>query len=403
MSPARPSVSPRRAVRRWLTEEFSRLEHAVAVSAARHQSDRYRKHFTSWQHVCFVLLHGLSGSPSLRETYRSLPDYGLLVCQSGLCAPRDPETPTVSFPQLAASNTTRSASLLADLLPALMHRAHQVRGIPGIPPDLVILDATYLPLSLVRCPWLTYERGVQLQVLYAPATGVPERIVIPPNERDNDYQGLDAAVLTSPSLQQLSGQTVVVDRGYYSTVRFRALCAAGIHVLTRRHPSAHIQIEEACPLERPLALPGTRITVVADQRITLGSPTFRKTPPLRNWRMVTAVVQPTGKAARQGAQLLTYEILTDRWDLPAHLVIACYLFRWQIELFFRWIKRQLGLLRPLGTSRNAVLFSIWLAMLVHLLHVLAAALLGRARPSVTVRSLLASLLLSLSLHPPAPT
>jgi hypothetical protein len=148
-----------------------------------------------------------------------------------------------------------------------------------------------------------------------------------------------------------------------------------------------------------LPLPGTRISVIADQRITLGSPDVRKTKPLPNWRMVTAVVAPTPKAAKQGAKPITYEVLTDRWDLTAAQVICGYLWRWQIELFFRWLKRQIRLIPLLGYSENALLLSLWLSLLVHLFLVLATPLLDRTRPSAVVRSALLAALYRLDLPP----
>lgn len=389
MSCASPSVTLRRSMRRWLAGELQALEPGIAAATTTYRADRYRKHFTSWQHCCFLLVHGLSGSPALRETYRSFADLGGIATMSELVR-ADGEL-TVSYPQLAASNTTRSAGVLGAQLPGLLQRATGALRLPGIPEDLVILDATYLPLSLLQAPWLTYARGVQLQVLYHPAGALPLKVVVPDDPRDNDYQGMDALLLTDqPLLTALAGRTVAIDRGYYSTVRFKQLTDAGIHVITRLHPHAHIVVEQAVPLQAALPLPGARITVTADQRITLGHPTHRKVAPLPNWRLVTATVDPSPKGAKRGAQPVVYQVLTDRWDLTAAQIVCGYLWRWQIELFFRWLKRQIRLVQVLGYSENAILFSLWLSLLVHLLLVLATAVLGRIRPCVVVRSALAA-------------
>jgi len=395
---ASPSIALRRSLRRWLARELLALAPAIAAATARHQADKYRMHFTSWQHCCFLVAHGLSASPSLRETYRSFAELGGIATMSGLV--REDGSLTVSYPQLAASNTTRTAAVLGALLGPLLGRVAGVLRLPGIPEDLLIIDGTYLPLSLLKAPWLTVERGVQLQVLYHPAGAVPVEVVVPENVRQKDYQGMDALLLPDrATLAALAGHTIACDRGYFSTTRFTALTTAGVHIITRRHPQAHIRIEQDYPIQIALPLPGTRITVIADQRITLGSPDFRKTKPLPNWRRVTAVVEPTAKAARRGAKPVTYEVLTDRWDLTAAHVICGYLWRWQIELFFRWLKRQLRLLPVLGYSDNAVLCSIWLSLLVHLLIVLATPLLQRVRPSVVVRSALVAALRHLDLTP----
>lgn len=401
MTCASPSVSVRRSLRRWLARELWALSPTIAAATTRYQADRYRKHFTTWQHCCVLLAHGLSGSPSLRETHRSFADLGGIATMSGLLV--DGETIGVSYPQLAASTTTRPAAVLGAQLAPLLRRAAGVLHLPGIPPDLLILDSTRLPLSLLHAPWLTWSKGVQLQVLYQPADACPLAVVVPEDVRCRDYQGMDRVLLTQHTrLAALTGQTVVVDRGYYSTVRFQALLDAGIHVLTRRHPQAHIVVERDYPIQDALPLADTRITILTDQRITLGHPTHHKVRPLQNWRMVTATVQPLPKAAKRGATPVVYQVLTDRWDLTASQVICGYLWRWQIELFFRWLKRQIRLIHLLGYSENAVLVSVWLSLLVHLLLVLATALLGRQRPSVTVYSALAAAIAHLdlaALHP----
>jgi IS4 transposase len=72
-------------------------------------------------------------------------------------------------------------------------------------------------------------------------------------------------------------------------------------------------------------------------------------------------------------------LLTDRWDLSAADVVQLYLWRWQIELFFRWMKSHVHLPRVLGYSRNAVELTVWLAIIVHLLTLLAMRSLDLAR------------------------
>jgi hypothetical protein len=101
--------------------------------------------------------------------------------------------------------------------------------------------------------------------------------------------------------------------------------------------------------------------------------------------LVTATVAPEPAAARRGATPVLYEVLTDRWDLAAPEVIQLYLWRWQIELFFRWLKRYVHLLHLLGYSPNAVALTLALALVVHLLTVLAAHALGLPRRTPTVR------------------
>ena len=73
--------------------------------------------------------------------------------------------------------------------------------------------------------------------------------------------------------------------------------------------------------------------------------------------------------------------MTDRWDLSAAEVVQCYLWRWPIELFFRWLTRQLGLLRPFGRSPEAV----WLSVLLAVIVAMRMALLEPDRPPSIAR------------------
>jgi len=393
-----------RALRRWLVNELTTLRPAIVQNAAACQADRYRKHFDTLTHACLLLFHSLSGSRSLRQSYAAFPECTGLAA---LCRWQD-ET-AVSYAQFAASNSSRPPEFLAGLIPALAQRVLRVDPRADLPADLHVLDGTrlHLPQSLV--PWQTCHNGVGVQVCYRPALDLPERVVILQDEKITDYQGMDQTILDDPSCRDLlRDQTVTFDLGYHSHDRFRDLLDAGIHFVTRYHPQARLQILADLPCAQSFrALPDHRIRVLADQRVLLGSPNNRRTKKLLLLRMVTATVAPLPRAVRTGAATITYQILTDRIDLEAMQVVQLYLYRWHIELFFRWLKRVIKLVRPLGTaSRTVVTLSVWLAVLIHLLTVLAAHALGLPRRSPTLLFLLHAILYSLhpilSEHPPPP-
>jgi hypothetical protein len=363
----------------------------LAACAAQVQADRYRKHFTAYQHAWLLLFHGLSGSASLRQSYAAFTGYAGLRALSGLAVSADPEDERlgVSFSQFADSHTTRPAGFLGGLLPGLCRRvrAHGPDPTQAIPLDLEVLDSTFLRLSLKLAPQLPPMRrpdraGVRLHTRYVPALDLPAHVLVR-DLRTNDATGLDQAILDDPAqLASLRGQTLIKDLGSYSHARFARLRAAGVHFVSRRHPQACVQVEADLPVQAPLPdLDGGRIAVTADQRITLGSAHNRAGAVLSGLRLVTATVTPTLKAARRGAQPLVYQVLTDRWDLEAAEVIQCYLWRWLIETFFRWLKSVVRLHRWLGYSQNAVELTVWLALVVHLLTLLAVRALGRCRRS----------------------
>jgi IS4 transposase len=191
------------------------------------------------------------------------------------------------------------------------------------------------------------------------------------NSRKNDCQGFDQLILDDEqALQELAGKTLSFDLGYYSHRRFEKLVCAGVHFVTRRHHQASVQIEKNLPVQTTFPdIPQARITVIRDQKITLGSPNNRAGAVLPNLRLVTArVLHKTPKKDEP----IVYQILTDRWDIPAEVVILYYVWRWEIELFFRWLKSNLHLPALLGYSKNAVELTVWLTLVVHLMLMLLA-------------------------------
>jgi putative transposase len=394
---APPDQAPglNRRLRRWLGHEFVQLRPVLARSAAACAADRDRKHFGSFGHACLPLFHGLAGRPSLRQSYAAFAACPALAALSGL---RERATPdaglNVGFAQVAASSTSRPAAFLAGLVPVpvLAARVRVAGPRAGAPPaDLHLLDSTFVRLSLKLAAWLPGAGGHdvpggRVQVQYAPAFDLPEHVVVT-DTRTNDCQGLDQILRDDPArLAALRDQTLIIDLGYYSPRRFARLRMAGVHFVTRLKADARLTVDAAPPVQA--ALPGAgpgRVAVRTDERVTVGSPNNRAGAVLAGLRLVTADVAPTAKAARRGATAVVYRVLTDRWDLTAVEVVQLYLARWQIELFFRWLKCHIRLPRRLGDSRNAGELTVWLALVVHLLTLLAAHALGLTRRSPALR------------------
>lgn len=385
----------------------------IAKSAAETKADRYRKHFRAFSHACLLIFHGLTRAESLSQSYAAFASCRGLVALSGL-APPNAQTSAqtsvgpsdsldqadqrlgVSYSQFAASNSTRPAAFLAGLIPTLVRRVRLAGSLSsaGFPPELHLFDSTFLRLSLVLSPWLPNNGpsdipGVRLHIQYAPILDLPEHILVS-DSHTTDRQGFDQAILDDPRrLATLRGQTLAIDLGYYGHKRFERLLAARVHFVSRLLSQASYQVEHDLPVQQPLpGLYPERIRVLSDQRITLGSSLNSQGTVISSLRLITAEVAPFAKAARRGAKTVRYQIITDRWNLSAADVVQLYLWRWQIELFLRWLKSHVHLPRLLGYSRNAVALTVWLAVVVHLLTVLAASALGWTRRSPTLLNLL---------------
>lgn len=340
---ARPTLS-QRALRR-------RLDPLIATAAATPGADRYRKTFTATAHLWVLLLHVLWGSPSLRRTHARLTTSTRWWHRWGMDA-------WISFSQLARSSTSRPTACVETLLAETIA---EVRRHPSPDPlwhklrRVVVLDSTFLRLSAALSPWSQHGAavpGMRAQIALALAGRIP-RLVRLSGTETNDHAALAAA-----DLAPWHGWTLLIDLGYYGHQQFARLRDAGVHVITRLHDQAAYTITAQHPV--PLGVTPDGDEVLADYRVTLGSPNNRRGAVLRDMRVVIS----------RNATGTVQQFLTDRHDLTATEVAQLYRKRWQIELFFRWLKRQLGAITPLGHSRTAVWLTILLVLIVAVLMLL---------------------------------
>ena len=338
------------------------IQPALEQAAALPGLDRYRKTFPALAHLWILVLHVLDGSPSLRQTHARLQVRDQLWRAWGMHR-------FVSRPQLTRSTTSRPLAGATHLFHALCSQA-QRRSIRD--PDLRLLlrieaiDSTFITLSEHLAPWSKHRQaaaGVFLQCGLDLARGLPAWLVLHGREAN------DRGMLAKRPLADLAGWTVLFDKGYYAHTLLAALRDANVDFITRRYAPATYVILDTWDLPRfPL---GSGDTVVADLLIDLGSPHNRTSTVVRAVRLIQYTTA-TGDL---------HEVLTSRLDLAPEVVIALYRKRWRIELFFRLLKRQLGLIRPLGYSRKAV----WLTILVVATVAVLLVLVEGMRPPDTTR------------------
>ena len=323
----------------------------VDRAAATPGADRYRKRFPLRAHLWIVLIHVLDGAASLRQTHARLDATGF----AGLGLPGG-----ISLSQLARSSTSRDPAGVERLFAELVALA---RG-RAADPDwreltrVQAVDGSFLALSAKLSPWSRHGKhapGVRLQAGLDLAAPIPAELCLTLADTH------DTAALRGRDLAALAGWTLLIDLGYYGHRCFAELRAAGVSFVCRLHPQAAYRAEIAHPVPA-ITTPDGDI-VLADQTITLGSPNNRAGAVLPGMRLV-ASRNPAGEEQR---------FVTDRFDLPAADVVALYRRRWRIELFFRWLKHQLGLVRPLGHSREAVWLTVLVCAIVALLLMLLAA------------------------------
>ena len=194
-------------------------------------------------------------------------------------------------------------------------------------------------------PWADFRAtkgAIKLHVGLNHAGDLPEFVTI--------TEGKAHDVTMGRMLQFPTGSIVVMDRAYNDYTWYKQLTEKGIFFVTRLKTNARYRVIERRPVRA-----GSGLT--SDQTIELtGSQAAMKCPiPLRR---IGYRDPETGKH---------YVFLTNHFKLAAKTIADIYKARWQVELFFKWIKQNLKIKSFIGTSKNAVLTQIWIALCVYLL------------------------------------
>jgi transposase len=207
------------------------------------------------------------------------------------------------------------------------------------------LDSTTIDLCLSMFPWAhfrTTKAAVKMHTLLDLKGNIPSFIHISDGKL-HDVQALDL-------LELEAGAIYVMDRGYVDFARLHALHLAGAFFVTRAKSNMK--------WHRIYSMPTDRTTgILCDQRIALDGFYTRQDYPV-SLRRVRFNDPETGK---------TLTFLTNQMTLPALTISALYKNRWQVELFFKWIKQHLRIKKFFGTSENAVKTQIWIAVSVYVL------------------------------------
>ena len=250
---------------------------------------------------------------------------------------------------LADANEQRDWRLWEDLAKGLMRKARVLYAGEDLGLELentvYALDSTTIDLSLSLFPWADFrstKAGIKMHTQLDLRGPIPTCIHIT-GARKADFHLLDNLLFEA-------GAFYVMDRGYMDFARLARIVLAGAFFVTRAKSNLrftrHYSLPRAC-------LEG----VLSDQ---VGSPSLPKAAadfpyPLRRVRYFDA----------ESSKHLVF--LTNNLEIPALIVAKLYKSRWQIELFFKWIKGHLRIKHYFGTSPNAVKTQIWIAVAVYLM------------------------------------
>ncbi|MBI2778912.1 MAG: IS4 family transposase [Gammaproteobacteria bacterium] len=250
---------------------------------------------------------------------------------------------------LADANEGRDWHIWEELATVLIRRARKLYCNESFGIDLTntvyALDATTIDLCLSLFPWAPFrstKAAVKLHTLLDLRGNIPAFIHI------SDGKMGDVNVLDMLPIE--AGAFYVMDRGYLDFGRLFALHQAGTFFVTRAKRGMNAHRVYSMPTDR-----GTGI--ICDQRIALDGFYVSQNYPEQLGR-IRFKDPETGK---------TLVFLTNNTALPALTIAALYKSRWQVELFFKWIKQHLRIKRFIGNSENAVKTQIWCAVATYVL------------------------------------
>lgn len=228
------------------------------------------------------------------------------------------------------------------------------------------LDATTIDLCLSLFPWATFRRqkgAIKLHTLLDLRGNIPTVLYISP-AAIGETRMLD---IVAPE----AGAIYVLDRGYLDFSRFYSYAQAGAFFVTRAKRRIRYARVRSHPLPPDDA---ASVGLTSDQTIRLTGPLvqFDYPAPLRRVRLFDA----------DESRELTF--FTNHFAIPAATVAALYKLRWQVELFFKWIKQHLRIKAFYGTSQNAVKTQVWIAISVYVLIAIIRRRLGVTMPLSTI-------------------
>ncbi len=304
-----------------------------------HEADRYVKKLTTWNQFIALLYAQATGKESLRDI-----ETGLLI-QSEKWAHLGVQS--VARSSLSYANNNRDYRVYEQLFYEILGQCQgiAVRKSFSFANPLYSLDATTIQLCLSVFDWATYTKtkgALKLHTLLDNTTMMPE-VIVSSTGKMGDVTGGKVMNLQS-TLKQ--GSIVVFDRAYIDYAWWNELDEKGIYFVSRVKTNTAILVMGQHDIPQG--------SVLKDERVLIGENNgYSKV--LRRVRIIDDKTKTV------------YEYVTNNFKLNGTQIAEIYKQRWQIELFFKWIKQNLKIKTFLGTSKNAVLSQIWVAMIYYLL------------------------------------
>jgi hypothetical protein len=317
--------------------------HTFRRLVAKFDGNRYVKRFTCLDQFLCMAFAQLTGRESLRDIEICLRAHQAKLYHVGIRS-------AVARSTLADANEQRDWQIYAEFAQSLIATARRLYVNDPLDIELAhtayALDSTTIELCLSVFPWARAMHagrgGIKLHTLLDIRGAIPTVIRFS-QSRQHDVHMLDQLVPEA-------GAIYLMDRAYLDFERLYRIHCEGAFFLMRTKKNLRVSRRYSHPVEN-------RILIGCDQTVVLTRDiAYHKYPsPLRRVRV------------RDPDNGLSIVLLTNHFGLSATTISALYRHRWQIEIFFKWIKQHLRIKAFYGTSPNAVKTQVWIAVAVYVL------------------------------------
>lgn len=329
----------------------------------RYDGNRRARTFTCWDQFLAMAFAQLTYRESLRDIEVCLAAQRSKLYHCGLSGP-------VRRSSLADANESRDWRIYADFAHTLIDIARPLYADTDLGFDLnataYALDATTIDLCLAMFPWARFRKAkgaIKLHTMIEAHSSIPVFIDIT-HGKVHDVNVLDILV-PEP------GSFLIMDRGYLDFARLYTLHQALAFFVIRAKSNLQFQRRYSQPVDKATGLR-------SDQTGFLTGPLTSTLYPVL-LRRVTYYSVETGKR---------FVFLTNNFSVAPLTVASLYRSRWQIELFFKWIKQHLRIKRFFGTSANSVKTQIWIGVSVYVLIAIIKKRLGLQHSLYTILQIL---------------
>ena len=338
-----------KTVFKQLLQFLPRYEFNLCVS--RYQGEHRVKKFSTYDQFLCLGYAQMAGRESLRDIETCLNSHQEKLYHIGFRG-------DVSRTTLADANERRDWRIFQDFGHVLIRMAQKEYQSDSIAVELTqplyAFDSTTIDLCLSMFPWADFRKtkaAVKMHTLIDLRGPIPTWVAITTG-KVHDVKMLDHLPVEKDAFYAM-------DRGYVDFARLYAFHQQGAFFVVRAKDNLKCKRLYSNPKDKETG-------VRADQIITLVTQKSKKGYPER-LRRVSFVDKERNKRL---------VFLTNNFEIPAETVAAVYKQRWQVELFFKWIKQHLRIKSFIGTSVNAVKSQIWVALCIYLLVAITKKKLG---------------------------